>query len=115
MFRAGIYHRAVPAGQGLILRQLDLPVAGGIAVSPQSRVKAITQDRSGRLWISMGSGTFRLERSGWSSLKSLGGPEGTATAEFADSEGRTWFGFANKVAILDGDRVGCFLARTAFR
>ena len=56
------YHGAVPAGQGLILRQLDLPTAGGIALSIHSRVKAITQDRLGRLWISTGSGTFRLER-----------------------------------------------------
>src|SRR5215469_8194626 len=102
------YNGAVPAGQGLILRQLDLPTAGGIGVSPQSRVKAITQDRLGRLWISMGSGTFRLERSGWTSLESLGGPEGTATAEFTDSEGRIWFGFANTVAMLDGDRVRIF-------
>jgi signal transduction histidine kinase/ligand-binding sensor domain-containing protein len=102
------YHGAVPAGQGLILRQLDLPTASGIAVSPQSRVKAITQDRLGRLWISMGSGTFRLERSGWTSLESLGGPEGTATAEFTDSDGRIWFGFVNTVARLDGDSVRVF-------
>jgi len=102
------YHGAVPAGQGLILRQLDLPTAVRIAVSPQSRVKAITQDRLGRLWISMGSGTFRLEKSGWTSLESLGGPEGTATAEFTDSEGRIWFGFGNTVAMLDGDRVRMF-------
>ena len=102
------YDGAVPAGQGLILRQLDLPTAGGITVSLQSRVKAITQDRLGRLWISMESGTFRLERSGWTSLESLGGPQGTATAEFTDSEGRIWFGFANTVAMLDGDKVRIF-------
>ena len=102
------YHGAVPAGQGLILRQLDLPTARGIAVSPQSRVKAITQDQLGRLWISMESGTFRLERSGWTSLESLGGPRGTATAEFTDSEERIWFGFANTVAMLDGDSVRMF-------
>jgi ligand-binding sensor domain-containing protein len=102
------YHGAAPAGQGLILRQLDLPTAGGIALSPQLRVSAITQDRLGRLWISMESGTFRLERSGWTSLESLGGPEGTATAEFNDSEGRVWFGFANTVAMLDRDRVRIF-------
>ena len=105
------YHGAVPAGQGSILRQLDLPTAGGIAVTPQSRVRAITQDRLGRLWISMGSGTFRLERSDWTSLESLGGPEGTATAEFTDPEGRIWFGFANTVAMLDGDRVRIFAGK----
>jgi signal transduction histidine kinase/ligand-binding sensor domain-containing protein len=102
------YHAAVPAGQGLTLRQLDLPTAGGIALSPQLRVSAVTQDRLGRLWISIESGTFRLERSGWTSLDSLGGPEGIATAEFTDSEGRIWFGFANTVAMLDGDRVRIF-------
>ena len=102
------YHGAVPAGQGLTLRQLDLPTPGGIALSIHSRVKAITQDRLDRLWISTGSGTFRLEKSGWTSLESLGGPEGTATAEFTDAEGRIWFGFANTVAMLDGDRVSIF-------
>lgn len=102
------YGGTVPVGQGMILRRLDLPTTGGIAVNPQSRVKAITQDRLGRLWIAMGSGTFRIERSGWTSLQSLGGPQGTATAEFADSEGRIWFGFANTVAMLDRDRVKIF-------
>ncbi|HET7212567.1 MAG TPA: two-component regulator propeller domain-containing protein, partial [Terriglobia bacterium] len=102
------YDGAMPVGEGLTLRQLDLPATGGIAVSPQSRVKAITQDRLGRLWISMESGTFRLDRSGWTSLKSLGGPQGAATAEFTDSEGRIWFGFANEVAMLMGDRIRIF-------
>ena len=58
------YHGAVPAGQGMTLRHLDLPAEGGIALSIHSRVKIITQDRLGRLWISTGSGTFRLEKSG---------------------------------------------------
>jgi len=101
-------HGAVPAGHGLILRQLDLPTGDGIGRSVQSHVKAITQDGLGRLWISMESGTFRLERSGWTSLASLGGPRGTATSEFTDSEGRIWFGFANTVAMLDEDRVRIF-------
>ncbi len=99
------YHRGLPAGQGLILRQLDLPTAGGIAVTLQSRVKAITQDLSGRLWIAMGSGTYRLEASSWTSLESLGGPKGMATAEFTDPAGRIWFGFTNTVAMLDGNSV----------
>jgi signal transduction histidine kinase/ligand-binding sensor domain-containing protein len=105
------YDGGVPAGQGLVLRRLDLPTADGIAVSPQSRVKAFTQDRLGRLWISMDSGTFRLERSGWTSLESLGGPQGTATAEFTDPEGRIWFGFSNTVAMLDRDKVRIFAGK----
>ena len=102
------YNGAVSVGQGLTLRRLDLPKADGIAVSLQSRVKAITQDRAGRLWISMESGTFRLERSGWTSLESLGGPPGVATAEFTDSRGRIWFGFANTVVMLGRDGVKIF-------
>ena len=58
------YDGAVPAGQGAILRRLELPRASGHAVIPHSRAKAITRDRLGRLWISMESGTFRLEKSG---------------------------------------------------
>ncbi len=105
------YDDAVSAGQGLTLRRLHLPTAGGITLSLHSRVKAMTQDRSGRLWISMESGTFRLERSGWTSLESFGGPRGTATAEFTDAEGRIWFGFANTIAMLDGDRVRIFSSK----
>jgi signal transduction histidine kinase/ligand-binding sensor domain-containing protein len=102
------YHGAVHAGHGMILRHLDLPRKGGIAESPQLHVNAMTQDRSGRLWISMESGTFRLEKSGWTSLDSLGGPQGAAAAVFTDSEGRIWFGFANTVAMLDGDGARIF-------
>jgi signal transduction histidine kinase/ligand-binding sensor domain-containing protein len=105
------YRRGIPAGRGLTARELDLPTAGGIAVSLQSRVEAITQDRSGRLWISMESGTYRLEASGWTSLESLGGPTGTATAAFTDPAGRIWFGFTNAVAMLDGDSVKVFTAQ----
>ena len=46
------YDVTAPAGRGQTLRRLELPKAAGIAVSLQSRVKAITQDRLGRLWIS---------------------------------------------------------------
>lgn len=102
------YDGSASAGQGLTLRRLDLPKTNGTAVSPQTRVKGMTQDRLARLWISVEPGVFRLERSGWTSLESLGGPAGTATAEFTDSEGRVWFGFANTVAMLDGDRVRVF-------
>jgi signal transduction histidine kinase len=56
----------------------------------------------------MESGTFRLEGSGWTSLESLGGPPGTATAEWTDSQGRIWFGFAHTIAMLDGDTVRTF-------
>src|SRR5262249_45677682 len=99
---------AEPAGHGLVLRQLDLPTTNPIVVSPESRAKAITRDQLGRLWISSRSGTFRLDPSGWTSLASLGGPEGTAISEFTDSKGRVWFGLANRVAMLEESRVKVF-------
>lgn len=99
------YDDAVPVGQGLILRRHDLPIAGGITPNPRPRVSALTEDSSGRLWISMDAGTFRLERTSWTSLESLGGPQGSATAEFTDSQGRIWFGFVNMIAMLNGDKI----------
>jgi len=101
---------AVPAGQGQTMRRLSLPKGGDVAVSLQSRVKAITQDGNGRLWISMDAGTFRLEGDRWISLESLGGPPGPATSEFTDSQRRVWFGFTNKIAMLDGEKVRTFSA-----
>jgi signal transduction histidine kinase/ligand-binding sensor domain-containing protein len=109
------YESAVPMEEGEILRQLHQPTAGGISVRPTSRVKAITQDRLGRLWIAMVAGTFRLEKSSWTSLESLGGPHGMAISEFTDSEGRIWFGFANRVAALDGDNVRIFADKDGVR
>jgi len=101
----------VAASQAVTLRKLKLPTQHGIAVSPQSRVRAMTEDRSGKLWISMHSGTFRLEKSAWTSLESLGGPQGMATSEFTGSDGRVWFGFANTVAMLNEDIVTTFSGR----
>jgi len=102
------YTASVPLGKGLILHRLKLPTTNAIGVSLQSRVKAITQDKAGKLWVSMESGTFRLERSTWTPLERLGGPRGSATAEFTDAHGRIWFGFVNTVAMLDGDKVTKF-------
>ena len=55
-------HGAVPAGQGLILRRLDLPIAGGITPNPQPRVKALTEDLRAGCGYRWKSGTFRLEQ-----------------------------------------------------
>jgi signal transduction histidine kinase/ligand-binding sensor domain-containing protein len=109
------YSRPVPLGNGLVWRQLELPATEGIALSRQSRIRAITQDRSGRLWMSMGSATFRWEGSRWTSLESLGGPKGPATAEYSDSQGRIWFGFTNTIAMLDGDNVRVFSGKDGIR
>lgn len=111
------YHSGVPAlcyqrnaGECKLvkLRVLDLPSSSAVIMNSQSRVHSMTSDESGRLWISTSSGTFRLEGSGWTSLDSLGGPQGTARREFTDSNGRIWFGFKNEVAMLKADKVTLF-------
>lgn len=105
------YSASMPVERGIVLRRLNLPKGGDIGVGLQSRVKAMTRDQEGRLWISMDSGTFRLESSGWRSLESFGGPHGAATSEFTDSQGRIWFGFGNAVSIVDGDSVRNYTGR----
>ena len=93
---------------GITISKLDLPQTGGIGVGLQSRVKAITRDRMHRLWVSIGSGVFRLEHSQWTSLESIGGPRGAAMSEFTDSAGRVWFGYTNMLVMLDGEKVSTF-------
>jgi signal transduction histidine kinase/ligand-binding sensor domain-containing protein len=95
---------------GLTLRPVDLPKDHEIVLSPETRPRALTMDRSGRLWLSVsGKGVFRLDGPAWTSLESLGGPKGSAISEFTDNDGRVWFGFANNViAVLDGNKVQTF-------
>ena len=90
------------------VRALDVPTRSGPFASPSARVGAMTGDGYGRLWFSTDSGTFRLDGSGWTSLRSLGGPPGSAVSAFTDSQGRVWFGFNNEVAMLKADKVTVF-------
>jgi signal transduction histidine kinase/ligand-binding sensor domain-containing protein len=90
--------------------RLNPPVLPGMTRRWQLRPRRITEDRLGRLWISMDSGTFRLDGSGWKSLTSLGGPSGSVNTEFTDSKGLVWFGMNNTVMALDEETVRTFSA-----
>ena len=74
-------------------------------------LQAITQDRQGRMWVSLGRhGLYTLANGAW---KSYGGRQDLPTTgvvcEFTDSLGRVWFGYTkNVLAVLDGDRVQVF-------
>jgi signal transduction histidine kinase/ligand-binding sensor domain-containing protein len=87
-----------------------------IKLSPEMRARlfhaqAMTQDRSGGLWLSFGrSGLFRLADDHWSAY---GGhqdlPKTGVVSEFTDALGRVWFGYVeNVIAVLDGDQVRVF-------
>jgi PAS domain S-box-containing protein len=90
------------------IRALDVPLRSGPFASPAARAAAMTSDDSGRLWISTELGTFRLDKSGWTSLQSIGGPPGSAVSELTDSEGRVWFGLNNEVAMFHAGTVTVF-------
>jgi signal transduction histidine kinase/ligand-binding sensor domain-containing protein len=74
-------------------------------------LQAITQDRTGGMWVSLGRhGLYRLANGVWTPY---GGrhdlPTTGVVCEFTDSLGRVWFGYTrNVLAVLDGDRVQVF-------
>jgi signal transduction histidine kinase/ligand-binding sensor domain-containing protein len=77
-------------------------------------LQAITEDRSGGLWVSFGRyGLFRLANGTWTSfVQSKDLSKGGPLVEFTDSRGRVWFGYSSfkkdRVALLDGDKVHLF-------
>jgi signal transduction histidine kinase/ligand-binding sensor domain-containing protein len=78
----------------------------------ESSIRAFTIDSSGRKWYSIAAvGVFRVEKNGWTSLESLGGPKESASSEFGDATGKVWFGFRNSVVALDGSTPRTFSAR----
>lgn len=109
-YRGGIQHRSYHGDVHELarFRRLEFPDRSSVGVTGQSIVRGMTSDESGRLWISMQSGTFRMEKSGWTSLETLGGPRGTAKSEFTDSQGRVWFGFVNMIAVLEKSKITTF-------
>ena len=74
-------------------------------------LQAITQDRKGGLWVSLGrQGLYRYADGNWT----LNGgrndfPKTGVVSEFTDTAGRVWFGFTrNQLAVLDGDNLRVF-------
>ena len=70
-----------------------------------------TRDSLGRPWVSIHSkGVFRFDDHGSTTLERLGGPAGHAVCEYPEPSGTVWFGLANMVAKVDGDKVRTFTA-----
>ncbi len=77
-------------------------------------LQAITEDRTGGLWISFGRfGLYRFADEVWTSFgqrRNL--PRAGPLAEFTDKLGRVWFGYSGftkvRLAILDGNKVRTF-------
>ena len=74
-------------------------------------LQAITQDRKGGLWVSLGRhGLYRYANGSWT----LNGgrkdfPKTGVVSEFTDTAGRIWFGFTrNQLAVLEGDNLRIF-------
>lgn len=85
--------------------------SGGTDRAIKYNVRAITQDRSDRLWLATEVGAMRLDGSNGTSLASLGGPKIGFPAEFTDADGRVWFGFDKGVAMLNGSTVTTFSSK----
>ncbi len=86
------------------VRLPDVPILG---------MQAITQDGSGKLWISIvRQGVYRMTDGRWTPFGDLPGlPRATAIVLTTDEAGRTWFGYtANRVALLAGDTVRLYTA-----
>jgi len=78
-----------------------------------AHLQAITEDRLGGMWVSIGStGEYRLANGIWTLAgghRELGIPGSSVLCEFTDKLGRVWFGNRNHtLAVLDGDRLKVF-------
>jgi signal transduction histidine kinase/ligand-binding sensor domain-containing protein len=76
-------------------------------------LQAITEDRRGGMWVSIGSaGEYRLAKGIWTLAgghRELGLPGSSVLCEFTDKLGRIWFGNRNHtLTMLDGDRLQIF-------
>jgi signal transduction histidine kinase/ligand-binding sensor domain-containing protein len=83
-------------------------------VDKRMDVQAIAASQSGDFWASiMQAGMYRRMNGSWihnGNLPAL--PKEIAVSLFADSSGRTWFGYmGKKMAVVDGDRVRTFSSK----
>jgi len=88
--------------------QIDLPPE---VADQTSYLQAITQDRLGGMWVSLGRhGLYRLVDRVWTPYGGRNDlPKTGVVCEFTDSLGRVWFGFTkNQLAFLQNDRVQVF-------
>jgi signal transduction histidine kinase/ligand-binding sensor domain-containing protein len=88
------------------------------AVARAMEVQAMTQDRTGRLWVSiMRNGVFSLKQGVWAEYGNLPAlPKLTAVTLSTDAGGRVWIGYTdNRIAIVDGSNVHLFSASDGLR
>jgi signal transduction histidine kinase/ligand-binding sensor domain-containing protein len=74
-------------------------------------VQALTQDRKGGLWVSLGRhGFYRYADGNWTVNGGRNDfPKTGVVSEFTDTAGRIWFGFTrNQLAMLEGDNLRVF-------
>ena len=73
-------------------------------------LQAITQDRRGGIWVSLGRhGLYRLADGVWTSKGGHNDLRTGVVSEFTDGLGRVWFGYLrSELAVLDGDNVRVF-------
>jgi signal transduction histidine kinase len=74
-------------------------------------LQAITQDRKGGLWVSLGRhGLYRYADGSWTINGGRSDfPKTGVVSEFTDTASRIWFGFTrNQLAMLDGDNLRVF-------
>jgi signal transduction histidine kinase/ligand-binding sensor domain-containing protein len=86
-----------------------IPIPDGI--NRLSVFRAIAEDASGNLWVSIApKGVFRWMNGDWTLFGNLEDlPKQIARTLLADSTGRVWFGYdGSKVARLEGDSVKTF-------
>ncbi len=81
-------------------------------------LQAITQDRSGAMWVSFGpAGLYRFKDGVWTKRGERPDlPMWGILTVFTDSTGRVWFASTrNRLAVLDGDRVQVFGSNDGLR
>jgi signal transduction histidine kinase/ligand-binding sensor domain-containing protein len=86
-----------------------IPIPDGI--NRLSVFRAIAEDASGNLWVSIApKGVFRWMKGEWTLFGNLENlPKQTARTLLTDSTGRVWFGYdGSKVALLEGNRAKTF-------
>jgi signal transduction histidine kinase len=93
---------------GRTWRFVELP---GEVANHSDYIQALTQDRSGGLWVSLGGfGQYRYADGVWTpdgGRKDF--PKRAVVSEFTDRQGRVWFGLEKGgLAVLDGDRLQVF-------
>jgi len=89
----------------------EVKLPAGLTPDHFWKVRSITQDRNGALWISIVQhGAFRLRNDQWEQYGNVASlPRLTPIVIHNGSDSRVWFGYTdNRIAAFDGDNVVTF-------